>query len=204
MDKLLLGLLMLQRFTVYELKNIISKRLWGICSDSTGGIQAAIKKLLTSELIVYEEYVERSVNKKRYSITDKGREEFQVWVRTPADITGTTKMELGKLFFMGLVPAEKRPALIDGLIENTERELERYLELESAINSSIEGAKVEFMTFWGNNSEYCEGIRNAVQNTNDEHNLIGIADYQMSSIQFLIDTRKFEIEWFKKFREENM
>lgn len=204
MNKLLLGLLMLQRLTVYELRNIISKRLWGICSDSTGGIQAAIKKLLASELIVYDEYVERSVNKKRYSITDKGREEFLAWVQTPADLTGTTKMELSKLFFMGLVPTEKRTSLIDGLIKNTEKELERYLELESAINSSIEGAKEGFMAFWENNPEYCEGIRNAVQNTNDERNLIDISDYQMSSIQFLIATRKFEIEWFKNFRERNM
>ena len=199
MDKLLLGLLMLQRLTVYELRSIISKRLWGICSNSTGGIQAAIKKLLAAEMIAYDEYVEKSINKKRYSITDKGREEFLAWVQTPADITGTTNMELSKLFFMGLVPEEKRHGLIEELIKNTEEELERYLDLQSNINLSLANAKDDFMVFWGNNLEYHTGIQNATQNTNDFENLNNIADFQMSTVQFIIDTRKFEIEWFKKF-----
>ena len=200
MDKLLLGLLMLQRLTIYELKNIISKRLWGICSDSTGGIQVAIKKLLAAGMITCDEYVEKSINKKRYSITDKGREEFLKWVQTPADITGTSKMELTKLFFMGMVPVEKRQWLIDELMKNTEKELGRYLHLQSAINLALEDAKDDFINFWENDLEYHVGIQNALQSTCDSENINSIADFQMAAVQFLIDTRKFEIEWFRTFR----
>jgi len=204
MDRLILGLLMLQSFTMYEFRNVISTRLWGICSDSAGGIQAAIKKLLTAEMITFDEYVEKSVNKKRYSITDKGRGEFLSWVQTSADITGTTRMELSKLFFMGLVPMENRPTLIGELIANAEKELGRHLELQSAINSSIADAKEKFITFWKNNSTYQDGIHNAVKNTNDSENITDISDFQMATVQFIIDSRKFEIEWFKKFKERNM
>jgi len=201
MDDLLLGLLMLQRLTIYELKNIISKRLWGICSDSTGGIQAAIKKLLKAEMITYSEYVEKSVNKKKYSITDKGRKQFLAWVQTPADLTKTSNMELSKLFFMGLVPNEMRHTLVDELIKNTEKELMRHKELQSAINSSIANAKDDFIAFWENDAEYHAGIQNAAGNTNNAQNLDNIADFQMATIQFIIDAKQFEIEWFKKFKE---
>jgi len=198
MDKLLLGLLMLQRLTVYELRNIISKKLWGICSDSTGSIQAAIKKLLVSEMITYSEYVERSVNKKRYSITDKGREEFMQWVQIPADLTGTKNMELGKLLFMGMVPAEKRHELIDEIIAITEKELALHLELQSTIH--LHDAKNEFMAYWESDTEYRDGIKNATQNSNDSENINDITYFQMLTLQHSIDFMKFEIEWFKNLR----
>jgi len=192
---------MLQQLTVYELKNIIRKGLWDICSDSTGSIQFAMKKLFIAEMVVYDEYVERGVNKKRYSITDKGRDEFLAWVQTPADITGASKMELSKLLFMGFVPAQNRLVLIDALIKNTEEDLERHLHLQSTITASIEDAKKSFVDFWGNNLQYHKGTKNVTQNSCDNKNLESIAYHQLAFVQFIIDSRKYEIEWFQKFKE---
>jgi len=48
-----------------------------------------------------------------------------------------------------------------------------------------------------------DGIQNAVKNENDYENIDGIADFQMAMVQFIIDSRRFEIEWFKRFKEGN-
>ena len=45
MDKIILGILMLNRMTAYEIKNVIKLSYKSICSDSLGSIQAALKKL---------------------------------------------------------------------------------------------------------------------------------------------------------------
>lgn len=45
MDKLILGLLMIKHFTVYEIRQVMRQNFSSMCSDSLGSIQAALKKL---------------------------------------------------------------------------------------------------------------------------------------------------------------
>jgi len=193
---------MLQRLTMYEIRLVIKKNFWGICSDSTGSIQAAIKKLLAAEMIVFTEYVEKSVNKKRYSITEKGRKEFMSWVQTPAQMSDAVNMELGKLLFMGMVPPKKRGPLIDEIIAYTEEELAKHVELQEELNKSLEQqAHEQFISYWEQDPEYRAGIQSATKCTNDNENIDGIARYQMMALQYGIDYMKFDIEWFKKLKE---
>ena len=44
MDKLILGLLMIKHFTVYEIRQVMRQNFSSMCSDSLGSIQAALKK----------------------------------------------------------------------------------------------------------------------------------------------------------------
>lgn len=46
MDKIILGLLMLKKLTIYELRSIIEMNFTSMCSNSMGSIQAAIKSCL--------------------------------------------------------------------------------------------------------------------------------------------------------------
>ena len=104
MDKLILGLLMMQRLTIYELRIIIKRYFQSMCSDSIGSIRAAVNKLLDAGMVTYTEFVERSVNKKQYSITDKGREEFAAWAQSLANVALPDNMELGKFLLRVLFP----------------------------------------------------------------------------------------------------
>lgn len=76
MDKIILGLLMIKTMTGYEIRNNIKNNFSLMCSDSAGSFQSAIEKLLSMGMITCEEYVEKGVNKKRYTITDKGHSTF--------------------------------------------------------------------------------------------------------------------------------
>jgi DNA-binding PadR family transcriptional regulator len=157
MDKLILGLLMMQRLTIYELRAIIKRYFQSMCSDSIGGIRAAVNKLLNAQMVTYTEFVERSVNKKQYSITDKGREEFAAWAQSPANVALPKNMELGKFLLMGFVPAEKRLQLINEMISRLETALSEFTVMESSINWAE--AKAKAITEWRKDDEYREGRR---------------------------------------------
>ena len=122
MDKIILGILMLRRMTAYELRNVIRNNFKSMCSDSLGSIQAALKKLLMSEMVTFEELVEKGVNKKRYAITDIGQKALIEWIRVPIDISKTKNLDIGKLLFMGYVSENEQKNLIDKIIHSLEKE----------------------------------------------------------------------------------
>jgi DNA-binding PadR family transcriptional regulator len=199
MDKIILGLLMLQRLTVYEIRNIISKNFQPMCSDSMGSIQAAMKKLLSAGMVVFTEYVENGVNKKRYSITDAGRNAFSLWITTPADLSSGKNMELGKLLFLGLAPADERQKLVGEMIGKLETELSFLRKVQASVDAADNNKDVEYLL---SDPEYCEGIQNATNNTDMTTNINDIGYFQLATLQYGIDTFKFNIDWLKSLREK--
>lgn len=113
MDNIILGLLLLQSRTIYQLRERIDKGLNLMYSSSMGSIQAAIKKLLHHEYIIYEETVENGKYKKIYSITDSGRLYFTEWVNAPMQQQCVKNPELAKVYFMGFSDKEIRKANIE-------------------------------------------------------------------------------------------
>ena len=192
MDKLILGILMIKKLTVYEIRAIIKANFQSMCSDSLGSIQAAIKKLHDAEMVIFSEYVERSVNKKQYAITAKGREEFMKWLQIPANIAGSKNMEIGKFFFMGMVSAEERAILTDGIIARLEKELDELLTLQADISDE---RMTQVMEHWKTDSEYYSLV---------SERAAAIIDYQLLTLQYGIDLAKFNIEWFKKLEGEKL
>ena len=99
MEYIILSMLLCKSMTVYEIRSYVVKNLSTVCSNSLGSIQTAIKKMLSKGYIEVTEYVENGLNKKKYSITDKGVEEYKKWVGTPINLSKMTNMEESKLFF---------------------------------------------------------------------------------------------------------
>ena len=180
---------MLNRFTVYEVRTIIQKNFHDICSDSMGAIQSAIKKLLAADMITFSEYVEKSVNKKRYSITDKGRKEFFKWLNIPADVADSKNMELGKLLYMGMLPVEKRMNLIDEIISMLETNLSYLHGVQASANTD---QKKQVIEHWKSDVEYFSHV---IKQSDD------IAFFQEMTLQYGIDSIKFNIEWFAKLKD---
>ena len=202
MDKLILGLLMLKRLTVYELRGAVKQYFQSMCSDSLGSIRVAVKKLRDAGLVTCEEYVEKSVNKKQYSITDKGRKEFLDWVHTPADISRFKNMELAKLLFMGFVSDKKRLPLLDEIIASLQKKLSKLLAIQSSIQ--ISEGKTEALSFWGDDHEYRNGILKSTQITDIAKIANDVGDFLMFCLQYEIDAAKFQIEWFRQLRNEEV
>jgi len=191
MDKLILGILMLKKLTVYELRAVIKMNFQAMCSDSLGSIQSAIKRLLDADMVTFSEYVEKSVNKKQYSITDKGRKELAQWLQTPANISGSKNMELGKLLFMGMLTTQQRASLIEGIVKQLEKDLDELLIIQSTISGK---SKEQMIEYWNIDLDYFSGIA-------EKANSIGA--FEELTLQYGIDLAKFNIEWFRKLKERN-
>lgn len=170
MDTLILGLLILQDLTVYEIRAFLRQGMHLMYSDSMGSIQAAIKKLLKEKYIVFDEYVENGKNKKKYSITDDGKLFFLRWVSQPIQSTDAQNRILTKLYFMGMLPHEKRVLIIQSYIAVLEKKLD-------TLSTSFQMAK---------NIQLCNDLKD-------------IAFFQLATMQLSIDSIQFEKDWYIAF-----
>ena len=193
---------MIKRHTVYDIRSIVRQFFQSMCSDSMGSIRSATQKLLEAELVTVTEYVERSVNKKQYAITDKGRKAFLEWLHNPANLSLPKNMELAKLVNMGFVAAEERTQLLDGAIALLENTLSRLITIQSSIQ--IESGKAEAIAYWETDVEYLDGIKKAMQSSDVSQIATSIGDFQMLSLQYEIDITKFQIAWIRKLRNQQV
>ena len=190
-------MLLCKAMTVYEIRNYIIKNLTTVCSNSLGSIQTAIKKMLSKGYIEVREYVENGLNKKKYSITDKGLSEYKNWVGTPINLSKMTNMEESKLFFLGIAPKEKRISFLTAM----NKDLEGQLKALTAIKESTLNAKEAIID---------DNVRNISKETKNVDNLLSVSnekdlkavllntyDYQMELLEYSIERTKFDLSFYK-------
>ncbi len=188
MDILILGMLMLKKLTIYEMRKHIEMNFTSMSSSSMGSIQAAIKKLLHHGMVRFDEYVENGVNKKMYEITDAGREYFLAAISKPM-LHKEKSMELAKLFFMGMVESGKRPELLAAYIAELRKELAFLNDVKRRTDAMPEIDDV----FLAQIQENTVGQRFSVSKLRD------IAFYQVAMLELAIAKIDAEITWFEGF-----
>lgn len=173
MEFIILGLLILQPRTIYQLRKRIESGLNLMYSCSTGSIQAAIKKLLKSGYIGVAELTESGKLKKLYQITDEGRDYFQAWINSPIDGNLSKNPELAKIYFMGLSEKENRMKLVESHLADLQK---IYSELEKICREGEEMA--------------------AELKDND------IFFYQLQTAKYGRDFMRFNVEWYRRFLKD--
>ena len=199
MDKIILGILMLHRMTAYELRNFIKNNFKSMYSDSLGSIQAALKKLFELEMVTFEELVEKGVNKKRYSITETGREALIEWIKIPINTSKTKNYDFGKLFFMGYVSKKDQKTLINKIILSLEEEYEALKKLKESIDADEESEEIE--NYLLTDMEYKDRIKNLDKGKELIENIKEISKFTLATLDYGIDVTSFNIEWFKKLKK---
>ena len=199
MDKIILGILMLHRMTAYELRNFIKNNFKSMYSDSLGSIQAALKKLFELEMVTFEELVEKGVNKKRYSITETGREALIEWIKIPINTSKTKNYDFGKLFFMGYVSKKDQKTLINKIILSLEEEYEALKKLKESIDVEEESEEIE--NYLLTDMEYKDRIKNLDKGKELIENIREISKFTLATLDYGIDVTAFNIEWFKKLKK---
>lgn len=169
MENIILGLLMLQSRTIYQLRKRINEGLKLMYSCSTGSIQAAIKKLLRSGYIDISEITENGKLKKIYSITDSGKSYFNTWINSSVDSGAAKNPELSKIYFLGFAEKEVRIKLIENHISDLKK---MRSDLEKIVS---------------------EGAMLSSENKNND-----IFYYQLQTATYGRDLMKFNIEWYNR------
>lgn len=169
MENIILGLLLLQSRTIYQLQKRINEGLNLMYSCSMGSIQAAIKKLLQNGYISVNEIIENGKLKKFYTITNSGKNYFTTWVNSPIDNSTNKNPELSKIYFLGFAEKETRIKLIENHIADLKN-------LCSVLN------------------EVCkEGVKISSENKNND-----ILYFQLQTAMYGYDLMKFNIEWYSR------
>lgn len=190
MDILILGILMLNKCTIYEMRKQIDLNFTAMSSSSMGSIQAAVKKLLQNGMAIFNEYVENGVNKKVYEITDAGKEYFRAGISKPMAYKEKS-MELIKFFFMGFADKDKRLDLIEAYIAELGNSLAFLEQVKRTVDSLPEI-----------NADYLLSLRDSgITSELTVADAQDIAFFQAAMLDLSITKIKAEIEWFQNFKK---
>ena len=200
MDKLILGLLMIKHFTVYEIRQVMRQNFSSMCSDSLGSIQAALKKLSQQGAVTYSEYVEKGKMKKEYAITASGRILFLEWLKTPIDMSKNKNMDLGKFLFMGYLPKKEQIQMLDLTIEGLEVEVQEFEAVKDAIRFTEEQEKVK--AYLEQNSHLATELIETSQAADLAESISQIGYFEMKTLEFGLDSARFQLDWFTKLRQQ--
>lgn len=187
MKYIILGLLLNEEMTIYEMIVTIKKFMGSICSASTGSIKSAISLLMTQEAITVHDEHENGRDKKVYAITEIGRIDFNNWMAFPMQTGKSKNMELGKLFFLGLVDVKTAKSGIANYIEQLSHE---YQELNQLKNYQEIKGQLDVVG------------KNQVQDVTVKDDLDKKVKYQLLTLKYGMDALAFEIEWYKKLYKD--
>jgi len=152
-----------------------------------------------SEMVTFEELVEKGVNKKRYAITDIGQKALIEWIRVPIDISKTKNLDIGKLLFMGYVSENEQKNLIDKIIHSLEEEYTALKKLRESIH--IEDERAALKNYLLIDTEYQERIKNLNKGNDISESIKEISKFTLATLDYGIDITAFNIEWFKKLKK---
>lgn len=169
MENIILGLLLLQSRTIYQLRKRINDGLNLMYSCSMGSIQVAIKKLLKNGYITSNEISENGKLKKVYSITASGKNYFNSWLISPIDKDAAKNPELSKIYFLGFAEKDTRIKLIKNHIADLKTML---CDLYKICN---------------------DGIMLSNENHNND-----IFYFQLQTATYGRDLIKFNIKWYSR------
>lgn len=199
LEIIILGLLIIQKCTIYEMRKRIETYFTSMSSNSMGSIQAAVKKLLDGGMIIYSEFVENSVNKKVYEITAKGNTLFIDSVSQPMRYK-EKNMELGKLFFMGFAPGNMRIGLINAYIGELNEEKAKLEGIRASTQDS-DAAIEHYMNYLKVSGE-AEKFAEMIHSESLAESLRDIALFQYAALDLAIAKIDFEIRWFEQFKKQ--
>ena len=136
-DDVVLGILLESPSTGYEIKQKFETVFRHFYNASFGSIYPILHKLVTHEKVDVDLICqEGKPDKKIYSITEKGIESFQSYLRTEVEPRKTKWDFMVRMYFADSLPAYKQLELIDREIAKQRDELEQLLELQKSIDAT--------------------------------------------------------------------
>lgn len=135
-EYLILGLLMYNPLSIYDIKKAMEKSTSHFFSASFGSLHPALKKLHEKGFVTFTQTLERGRNKKTYTITEEGRKAFLEWLQNSTNTGIVREPSLLKMFFLGHLPQEARSPVLKNYLEEVEKNLQvlkGLLEVSQAI-----------------------------------------------------------------------
>ena len=134
MANLILGLLMIRSLTIYEIKITLERKISPFYAASLGSIQIALKKLMSSACITFEQKIENGRKKKIYSISPVGKTAFLEWLRSEIPVNKFNNEASLRIFFFGFITAPERVELIRSYVTRLKTECDEIIAYQASVN----------------------------------------------------------------------
>ncbi|MDC7224637.1 MAG: PadR family transcriptional regulator [Spirochaetales bacterium] len=147
----LLGLLNYGEGTGYELKKIFDDSINFFWQAHKSQIYKELTNLEKAGLLSVKTVIQEDrPNKKVYSLTESGREDFLNWLRADLNSTDFTVRDsfLVKVFFWGELEKEEALARLEEFIELQESKLKSYLPVDGTVDNYRREAGNYRALFW--------------------------------------------------------
>jgi len=208
MEDFILGLLMSEKLTAYELHVEIKNNYEKICSSSIGHIQRTLKKLHENGFLNLEEVHEGKVVKKVFGITPVGREKFMNWLNNPLDLLKVRNIELGRLLLMGYLTEEQQLANIDRTIADYQEAYAQMLAIEEMIKAQETEPTVHAnseqlkLTLYEKKEDYFDELMASVEETDFLKLTHRLNKFSMLTLKLGTHEIKSTLSWFENLRQE--
>jgi DNA-binding PadR family transcriptional regulator len=168
MENVVLGLLIIQSLTLYELNQAFKRGISMFYSASYGSLQVSVKKLINKGLINFEEKVEKGRNKKVYSVTAHGKDAFFHWMLAEIPVNKLEVTSLSKVYFLGLIPdLEQKKQIVLEILSKIKLVQDDLIKMNEAIS------RIEIPAFYRD-----------------------ILKYQLKTLDYGLNAHTFAREWF--------
>ncbi|MDF2803086.1 MAG: PadR-family transcriptional regulator [Anaerocolumna sp.] len=146
LEYIILGFLLKNDLTGYDLKQRMTKSTSFFFDASFGSIYPALKRLQEKKFITSQEIKDGGKTKNIYHILQEGEEYFKLWLLRPVEFSKTKNDFLVKIFFYKHLPKETAITNLNRLIETATPFLNQLKEQKLEIESFKEKIIFEYST----------------------------------------------------------
>ena len=90
--------------------------------------------------------------------------------------------------------------MLDLTIKGLEKELRQLQDIKESIRLAEEEAEIQI--YLEQNSHLVAGLLEASQASNLAESISQVAYFELKTLEFGIDSARFQLDWFKKLRQE--
>lgn len=106
LEYIILGTLYTNTLTGYDMRKCIESGIGMFYRASYGSIYPILGKLLEKNYVVCMNEVQGKRVKTKYSITERGKEAFLIWLQEDSDTNSSIESFMAKVYFFDQLPAE--------------------------------------------------------------------------------------------------
>lgn len=133
-QQIILGFLMKQSMTGYDIRQKFSLSFSFFSGISFGSIYPALTSMEKAELITTRQIIQTGApNKKLCTITEKGKEEFVKHLRTPLPVDRYKNSFLMRMFFFDHLKPEEHLSFINEYLDTLTQTQKNLLEVQEQI-----------------------------------------------------------------------
>lgn len=138
MQFVILGLLMIDRMSLYDLHKQFSAGPGLFYSASFGSIQRALRQLVDAGLVTVADAPGSARRRKLHTITDAGVHVWNTWMHEPISGANAETALLSKVYLLGLLPADDdRRRVIATLTKAVESALDDLQALARRLDGQV-------------------------------------------------------------------